>query len=184
MRRTPEQVALLSRGMAGPLTLVERALDAVALLAIATTWLLPLVNLSRLTDAVPTHFDASGRPDAYGDVRSLFVLAAVTTGLWVLVYLTRRSGRFVNVPVTVTEENHVRVGGLIRQFLTVVGTVTVLAFAAMQVQTLRVALGAASGLGVGFTLALPFVFLGLLAGYMAAIFRESSRPSPPRATRR
>jgi len=172
VRRTPEQVALLSRAMSGPITAVERVMDAVAWLAVAVTWLLPLTNLSRLPDAIPTHFGADGRPDAYGGPGAAFLLAAFATAAWLAVFFTRRIGRLVRLPVPITEENHVKVGTLSRQFLTAIGVVTALMFAGLQVQTIRVALGAASGLSHWFGTATLLVYIGLLVGFIVAVYRH------------
>lgn len=175
IRRTPEQAALLSRGMAGPLTPVERVLDIVSLLAVVLSWLLPLVNFSSLPAEVPTHFGVNGEPDAYGGRLSVFQLAAVASAAWVLVLLTRRRGSFTRLPVALTEENHLWVGTLTRQFLTAVGTAVVIMFAGLQLQTLRVAMGTARGAGPVFGVVMIAVVLALGVAYMVA----ANRAPPP-----
>ena len=60
----------------------------------------------RLPDRVPTHFDISGQPNAWGSPGILWILPAVGLGLYALMTaLASIQFRSYNLPVRVTEVN-------------------------------------------------------------------------------
>ena len=85
-------------------TIEVLALIVLGYLAWITYWALNGPN--RLPDRVPTHFDISGRPNAWGSPGMLWILPLVGSGLYVL-FTGLASIRFrrYNLPVRVTEAN-------------------------------------------------------------------------------
>ena len=60
----------------------------------------------RLPDRIPTHFDISGQPDAWGSPNTLWLLPVIGTGLYLLMTLLGNVRfRRYNLPVRVTEAN-------------------------------------------------------------------------------
>jgi len=65
-----------------------------------------LNGAERLPDRIPTHFDISGQPNAWGSPGFLWFLPAVGTGLYLLMSLVSSlKFRRYNLPVAVTEAN-------------------------------------------------------------------------------
>src|SRR5579863_833739 len=59
-----------------------------------------------LPDRIPTHFDISGQPNAWGSPQFLWLLPVVGTGLYLLMTaLASIRFRRYNLPVRVTETN-------------------------------------------------------------------------------
>ena len=88
---------------------MRKTIEALALMVLGylswiTYW--ALNGPDRLPDRVPTHFDISGQPNAWGSPGILWVLPAVGTGLYLL-FTGLASIRFrsYNLPVRVTETN-------------------------------------------------------------------------------
>lgn len=88
---------------------VTRAVRILALLATAAIagWLLLLCPA--LPQVVPTHFDASGTADAWGDKSSVLLLAALLFTLSTGIAWLSTKPRVFNYPVPVTESNAQRV---------------------------------------------------------------------------
>lgn len=88
---------------------MRKTLEAVALGMLAVLcWITysALNGPERLPDRIPTHFDISGQPNAWGAPGFLWFLPAVATGVYLLLTVLR-SIRFrrYNLPVAVTEAN-------------------------------------------------------------------------------
>jgi len=85
-------------------TIEVLALIVLGYLSWITYW--ALNGLDRLPDRVPTHFDISGHPNAWGSPTLLWVLPAVGAGLYLL-FTGLASVRFrsYNLPVRVTQAN-------------------------------------------------------------------------------
>jgi len=65
-----------------------------------------LNGTERLPDRIPTHFDISGQPNAWGSPGFLWFLPIVATGLYLLItVLGSIKFRRFNLPVAVTEAN-------------------------------------------------------------------------------
>ncbi|MGY3128115.1 hypothetical protein ACVWW9_001614 [Agrococcus sp. UYP33] len=85
--------------------LVTRVLRIAALLAVALSAVSLLVGYPSMPELVPTHFDAGGRPDAWGSKVSVLWLAGVMVAVATLVGVLSTQPRRCSYPVPVTEEN-------------------------------------------------------------------------------
>jgi uncharacterized membrane protein len=88
---------------------MRKSIEALALIVLGylswiTYW--ALNGPDRLPDRVPTHFDISGQPNAWGSPGILWILPAVGAGLYLLMTaLASIQFRSYNLPVRVTEAN-------------------------------------------------------------------------------
>jgi uncharacterized membrane protein len=65
-----------------------------------------LNGTEKLPDRIPTHFDISGQPNAWGPPRTVWLLPIIGTGLYLLMtVLGSIQFRRYNLPVPVTEAN-------------------------------------------------------------------------------
>src|SRR5437879_13033802 len=88
-----------------PSTPLDRFLLFVALVGVVCC-VLPLAqSWSTLPQIVPSHFDASGRPNAYGSKSWLLLLPALSVILTAAFTILARYPHLFNYPIRVTPEN-------------------------------------------------------------------------------
>lgn len=87
------------------ITVVSNILCAV-MIAAYTAYL--AVSWQKIPASVPSHFDALGRPDAYGSKAVLIVEPVLALLLWGLFAIVRKFPNAWNFPVRVTKENRER----------------------------------------------------------------------------
>lgn len=88
---------------------VTRAVRILALLANAAVAAWLLLQYPALPQVVPTHFDASGTADAWGDKSSVLLLVALFLTLAVAIAWLSTKPRMGNYPARVTSSNAQRV---------------------------------------------------------------------------
>lgn len=136
------------------------------------------VRYPSLPPVVPTHFDALGRPDAFGPRSSVLGLC----GLWVvlllgLVALSRRP-RAMNYPVPVTEENAARLYRVGERTVVATALATALTFAGLVLWVLG-AQGAGQACVAGGVVALlATCVVGVVAGVRAGAPRRDATRAP------
>lgn len=99
---------------------------------------------------VPTHFGITGRPDAFGDKSSLFLLPTVTVALYTLLTVLSFFPQTFNYPVRVTDENRTRLHALGVSLLGWLKAELVWIFACLCSNSIAVAEGRAAGLSPAF----------------------------------
>lgn len=139
----------------------------VACLLVTTIGLLTLLGLTvywwpTLPAIIPTHFDINGMPNAHGSKDSLLFLPALLLALTVCFAVLSRYPWIFNYPVVITQENAARQYRRARTLLAVANAYIAALFALIQWQTIRVALGAASGLGALFSPDFIIIFVVLI----------------------
>ena len=88
-----------------PVSIVEKMLDATALLFSAGAWLLAIWHYSGLPDQIPSHFNINGAVDSHGSKSFLFVLPAIAILSAVgIIYLSRFPEKFNHIN-KITPEN-------------------------------------------------------------------------------
>jgi len=82
-------------------------LEVVFVLTAIIVWGIIIWMIHQAPDIVPTHFDASGKPNAYGSPVGItipcIIMAIAGVGLMVLAYFPR----FINMPVKITNIHQV-----------------------------------------------------------------------------
>ncbi|MGA9585140.1 MAG: DUF1648 domain-containing protein [Terracidiphilus sp.] len=88
---------------------MRKTLEILALTILAILYWITYAALNgaeRLPDRIPTHFDISGQPNAWGPPGFLWFLPAVAAGLYMLLtVLGSIRYRRYNLPIAVTEAN-------------------------------------------------------------------------------
>ena len=88
---------------------MRKTMEAVCLMVLAVLYWITYSALNgaeRLPDRIPTHFDISGQPNAWGPPGFLWFLPVVATGLFLLLTVIGRIRfRRYNLPVPVTDVN-------------------------------------------------------------------------------
>ena len=84
---------------------VDKALEIAGIIGVMTMIALPVYYWPEMPQIVPTHFTATGRPDAYGSKWVTLVLPVIGTALFVLLIWLNRFPHKFNYPKEITEEN-------------------------------------------------------------------------------
>lgn len=125
---------------------LERALLIVALAGVIGCVLPLAVSWAALPETVPSHFDVSGYPNAYGSKWWLLLLPALSVVITVGFTVLARYPHLFNYPVRVTPENALRLYRTGRLLVRWMNVMLAWIFAFIEWQTLQVALGKAAGL--------------------------------------
>ncbi len=132
---------------------MRRICEFVALLAMVFMFGALAVHWGDVPDRVPTHFNAAGRPDAWGSKASLWLLPVIgVVSFGSLTVIARLKGARREVL------------GL----LTVLKTIVAVSFAYIEVRIIMTAMGLANGLGSWF---LPVMLGSLGATVLVAMKR-------------
>lgn len=88
---------------------MRKTLEVVGLALLGALYWITYASMNgpeRLPERIPTHFDISGQPNAWGSPAILWLLPVVGTGVYLLItVLSRIRFRSYNLPVRVTENN-------------------------------------------------------------------------------
>jgi uncharacterized membrane protein len=104
---------------------MRKVLEAICLGLLATligvTWS-ALHGAAALPERIPTHFDASGHPNAWGSPGALWLLPGVAVGLYLLITLVSQFPSAFKFPVRPAPQNRARIETLTLQMLAWVKT--------------------------------------------------------------
>jgi len=101
---------------------------------------------------LPTHFGFDGQPNAYSPKSFIWVLVAVSVGMYVFLTVIARYPRFFNLPKPVGDPDRPRLEALGVEMIGWLRLEIAWIFAFMLASTLRVAEHRSGGLGAGFIL--------------------------------
>jgi uncharacterized protein DUF1648 len=147
-----------------PPSRLEIVLWVLVVLGIAVCALQLVLVWDALPARVPIHFGVTGRPDRYGSKSMLLILPAVAVALTLLLTLVARFPQSFNYPVRVTPENAPRLYRQGRLLLAWLNVLVVWLFAAIEQQTLEIALGHAHAFSNGFVVLLVAGVVGVPLG--------------------
>ena len=102
-------------------------------LMVVIVWGLILWMIHRAPDIVPTHFDASGQPNAYGSPAGIIIPCLIMTIVGIGMLVTAYFPRYINMPLKITNIRQVemavrfiRVGAVTTLLLTLAIAYTML----------------------------------------------------------
>lgn len=134
-------------------------LEVFALVSMAVAFGTIIAYWPELPDRIPTHFNAAGEPDAYGGKNSLWFLAAVHAGVYLLATLAARYPRLINVPFEI-DRNSPDIQRVTLRMANVTKAVVMVSFLYIAWMNVQTALGNAVGLGRSF---LPIFLTSIFA---------------------
>ena len=79
--------------------------DLAGLLLLVLLWVTAFVFIPGLPERIAVHFDASGRPDGFGQSAIAWSLPVVSSVLFVMLAVVGRNPGWLNYPVKITLEN-------------------------------------------------------------------------------
>jgi uncharacterized membrane protein len=148
------------------LTFHDWLMEFIGLAALIVLILLPLLNLSQLPERIPTHFNAAGIADGFGDKSAIWILPAVGGVLYLMLTVMVAFPQLYNYPVTITQQNAQVQYRLATRFVRILKTIILLSFIIICNKTIDTAIGKAAGLGKAF---MP-VFLIIIFGSIIIYF--------------
>ena len=154
---------------------MRRILEIVASVAVIVLILLPVLFYPQLPQQIPIHFDAAGRPDAYGDRSLIWWLPAIGTVLYAGLSLLGRLPPAARPPRQASGRAaaiRYHDGKHLLQYLK---AITLLLFAYLTAAKISIALRWSIGLGTAFTGFCLLAVGGLLAYYSSRWIRAGQR---------
>lgn len=153
---------------------MRKILDILALIALAVlcglTWA-ALYGPNKLPDRVPTHFNAAGQANAWGEPTGMILMPAIAIGLYLLMSIVARFPDAFHYPVRVTPLNIERLQSITLDMIAWLKLELVCLFAVLQWAFIQ---AARSGSGRLFPLILPVsivAIFGVIGWHFIAIFR-------------
>lgn len=129
-------------------------------IALIALWWLTLTRYHSLPNVIPTHYNAMGKIDAYGNKHTVFILPAIGTFLFVAIAILNRFPQLFNYPTEITAENALRQYTNATRLLRLLQLMLILVFLFIQFKTIEAASGGAMGLGRWFLpTVLVFIFV-------------------------
>ncbi len=132
------------------LTAGDRMIETVATFFFIAIWGLVLLYYSKVPDVVPTHFDATGKPDAFGDKTTLWFLPILSTVLFAGMTIINNYPHIFNYPVKISPENALRQYTIATRLVRILKCVIMMLFFFILYFTIRTALQKAGGTGFWF----------------------------------
>jgi uncharacterized membrane protein len=152
-----------------PKTTVERIWDIVGGLFFIGSIIYIIMKWKTLPSEIPAHFNGAGEVDRYGSKFELLILPVIGLLLWIFLDFIERKPHVHNYPARLNESNVEAFYLSSRRMLNVLKNVFLLLFAFISFQTVRIALGEATSLGVWF---LPIVLFGTFVPIIVGIRKQ------------
>lgn len=137
-----------------PLSPFDKILEITGKCVIMLLWILSIVAFFKMPDTVPTHFNASGQADNFGNKGTIFILPVIATIIFMGLTALNRYPHVFNYMTTITEENALHQYTIATRMLRVLKLMIVILFTAIVLLTYLNAIHAIEGLSKGF---LPFI---------------------------
>lgn len=152
-------------------TAAERIAEGIALVGLAAMIVVTAAHWPLLPERRPQHFDAAGRPDAWGSRGMLLSVPLVAVGLYVLLTVLSFFPRRFNYLWPITPENARDQYRLARQLVVHVKMVVVWIFGYITWGTIRTGMGRMAGLGAAFLPVSLILVFGLIVIYSVRSYR-------------
>ncbi len=80
-------------------------IDITSIVLYALMIIFTMINYSDLADTIPTHFNASGKADGFGDKANVWILPVIGIVIYIILYTTNKYPYTYNYMLNITEEN-------------------------------------------------------------------------------
>ena len=148
---------------------VDYTLEILAVLAGLVMIVLSLFYYYKLPDVIPSHFNLSGKPDAYSQKWHIFILPFIGILLYTFLSILNKYPHKFNFPVIITNQNAEKQYSMACRMIRVLKMLVLMLFLYLTITTIAISMGKSEVLGYHF---LP-IFLILLFGYIFYYIRQS-----------
>lgn len=153
---------------------MRKTLDLLALLLLLVTWAITayaILGTNRLPARIPTHFNATGQPDAWGVPEMLWVIPVIATGIYLLMSLVARYPSSFHFPGRVDPSARRQLEEFALNMVSWLKVEVVCLFACIQYKTIEFARQGQGTLSPMFMPAVLLVIFGTIAWHIAAMRR-------------
>lgn len=140
------------------LTTIDYLFEIIGLIGIACLIILPIYFYNDLPDQIPTHFNALGKVDSYGNHGFIWLLPAIGLFLYIGLTVLNKFPFAFNYPTKVTNDNAERLYIIGTRTVRLLKIIVVLLFVFLNFKTIEIALNKSTEIG---KLYLP-IFLSVL----------------------
>ena len=156
---------------------LDIAIEIVNISLLLFLWLYPVMVYGELGDTIPTHLNAQGEADDFGSKSTIWILPAIGTGLFILMFVLNRYPHLHNYMVNITEENALSNYRISTRVLRIANLFCMILFGVIILEIIGIARNNPFGLlGTGFlivTITLPLVGLGIAFYYYNKVNKNS-----------
>lgn len=138
---------------------LDHTLELLSMLILIVMWLLTIFVFIKSPTVIPTHFNASGIPDDYGNKSSILILPVIASLIFFGITWLNKYPHILNYASTITEENAHKQYSQATRMLRFLKLVVLLIFTILVLLTYLTSIGVVSSLGAWF---LPAVIVLML----------------------
>jgi uncharacterized membrane protein len=147
---------------------IDRVLEIASLVFLCVLWAFVIYSYNTLPETIPTHFNAGGEPDGYGEKSTLFILPVLATLIylgmgWINLYPYK-----FNYTVPINEDNAFDQYKLATRLLRYLKLVVLIIFIAIVLFTHLTVSGKSGGIGSWF---LPVVIALIMVPTMFSLYK-------------
>lgn len=151
----------------------DKCIEILSWVALLLMWGVVLWFYEGLPETIPTHFNAAGEPDAWGDKPVLFILPGMASLLFLLISLVGFFPHKFNYSIEITAENAAFQYLNALRMMRVLKLAVVILFLFILVMTIRTAFGKAEGLGWWFILAVLVLNIGPIIYFLNRSYQKN-----------
>ena len=138
---------------------LDRTLDLLSNVLVIVMWLLTIFVFIKSPTIIPTHFNASGIPDDYGNKISILILPIIATVIYFGISWLTKNAHILNYSLPITEGNAHHQYILATRNLRITKLIVLFIFTVLLLLTYLTAVGFINTLGVWF---LPILIVLML----------------------
>ncbi|TKK69209.1 DUF1648 domain-containing protein [Ilyomonas limi] len=132
------------------LTPMDKAIEFTGLFTLLFMWGLAIYYFFILPDTIPIHFDASGKPDGYGQKATIFILPFTALIIFIVMTLLNKYPYIFNYPVNITASNALKQYTYGTRIIRYLKTAIIVIFTIILLFTYLTATGKSNGLSNWF----------------------------------
>lgn len=112
-----------------PYESVDYVMELACLALLITIWAYAFVEYATLPDIIPTHFNSAGLADGYGSKYTIFIMPAIGSLVYLLLFTLNLYPHIHNYSVNITPENAIKNYRFSTRFLRTINVLMCLLFA-------------------------------------------------------
>ncbi len=141
----------------------DKMMEASGWMLLLAFWLYTFANYPQLPDTIPTHFNALGEADGFGDKSSIYMLPFLSSVFFFVLTGLNFFPHVFNFPVAITEANALKQYTMATRFMRYLKLALVFIFFLIDFKTIRTATHESSSLGFWFTpFTVSIIFIPLI----------------------
>ncbi|WP_018611653.1 DUF1648 domain-containing protein [Segetibacter koreensis] len=129
---------------------VDKSLEMTSKIFLVVIWGLTLYTFLKLPTIIPTHFNASGQVDSYGNKKTLIILPLLATIIYFVLTQINKHPRGFTYLIKITEDNAEKQYAIATRMYRFLKLATLVIFSLIILFTYLTTIGVTNGLGFWF----------------------------------